>query len=74
MSEFRETEAVEVLRRAVMDDGDVTALMGYADELNLKDHPHAEELAQMAVLANDTEDMAAATVAVAIFFELLKKK
>lgn len=63
--------SVEVLKKAVMEDGDVNAMLAYADEL--VDHPHADELREMAILANHDDDMASVQLAVSIFFELLKK-
>jgi hypothetical protein len=62
---------LEMMRKAAEDD--VTALLGFADELCDANHPHAAELADLARTACETDDMATATFAVAVFFELLKK-
>ena len=64
---------IEVMRHAVEVQGDVQALLGYADELNMAGHPLGEKLSEYAVLANTTECMATAAVAVACFFETAKK-
>jgi hypothetical protein len=56
---------------AALEAGDITALLGLADALCDKGHPHGAELAQLAVEVASSPDWSVAMMAGTVFLALL---
>lgn len=61
-----------MLKQQVMQ-GNVDAFIPLADELNDEGHPHAEELAKLAVDISTETDWAVVLLSIAVFEELLSQ-